>query len=159
MRHVLVGLRAAGEAVFWGVVGGTGYGLALFAVLTRLGHGIEPVFAFVYFGALFGLAVGVVTALIGGVAAGVLSASRAPAWVARAVGGAVAGGIAALTCYYLSTDLYHLAGSDPTTDDWLVLVVVPAAVAAGLGVWRTPIILRAPTPTVAFNAARLDTGR
>jgi hypothetical protein len=167
MRHVLVGVRAWGETVFWAVIAGAFYGPAMAMVVVGLDGSIDVQLIELFtlaaivgclYGVAFGLAYGAVVGVLCGVAAGVASramGARVPTgdWprgeqrVSRLVGAVVAAVCTALVGLVPS----RMAGSSGQVDAFGVVafMVIPAVVAAAVFAWRTPTILTAPTPTLA----------
>lgn len=150
MRHVRVGLRALGEAVAWGAGGAALYGLLMMFLAGPEAQDLEslPVVA-LFFGTI-GLLVGVVTGLVGAIGAVLLSLADVTTTVARLVSGVVSGLVVATTVWWLfgrsdDDDLIQLL---ETPADWVQLVAVPGLLAAAIGVWRAPKVLRSGTPSV-----------
>lgn len=150
MRHVLVGVRAFGESLFWGAVGGAAYGLALGVVLTLFGGGLDEVDAVFTFwvvaAGVFGFISGVVTGAVGMVIAATASVldaadSAGGRLVVRMVSAVVSGACVAATCWWM-WDRNELLGSPSTTGEWMQLVVLPGVAAAAVGAWRAVPILR-----------------
>jgi hypothetical protein len=153
MHHILVGLRAFAEAVFWGLVGGGAYGVILGVTLTQLRDGLDIVLVFFVVAAVwFGLVSGVVTGVVGMIVAGAVSALGAAETPdgrlgARVVSAVVSGTCVTVTCWWL-TDSSDVLGSPSSSSDWVQVVVIPGLAAALVGAWRAGPILTTRTPTL-----------
>lgn len=144
MRHALIGLRAFGEAVFWGTVGGGVWGLFIFLAM---GSG-SVALNLSLVSAAFGLAVGLITGVVGAVTAGVLSATGVSDRTCRVVAGVIAGICVAGTLWlFFSREVEGLWDTwleGPR--EWLMFVVGPGIAAVAMGAWRGPAILRSDVP-------------
>ena len=153
MRHALVALRAFGEAVFWGCVGGMAYWLV---VSTVTSGGIAG-FAVIGIPAVIGFTVGVATGAVGAVVAGLLSTTAVSNRTCRLVAGVVSGACVAGLCLLL------FGHDDPTLGSWLqgpgdwwLFVVGPGLSAVAVGAWRGPAILRTQVPRLAARVEAPD---
>ena len=141
MRHVLIGLRAFGEAVFWGTVGGGAWGLVM-----SLSQGAVAL-NLALLAAGFGLFVGAATGVVGAVTAGVMSVSGVGDRTTRLVAGVVSGICVAGTLWlYFSREIEWVGTWLEGPRDWLLLVVGPGLLAVAVGAWRGPAILRSAVP-------------
>ena len=142
MRHVLIGLRAFGEAVFWGTVGAGAWGLII-----SLSQGAVAL-NLALLAAGFGLFVGAATGVVGGVTAGVMSASGVGDRTTRLVAGVVSGVCVAGTLWlFFGREVDEMWGTwleGPR--DWWLLVVGPGLLAVAVGAWRGPAVLRSGVP-------------
>ena len=142
MRHVLIGLRAFGEAVFWGTVGGGAYGLVLAA-----GDGTAAL-NLAFIAAVFGLAAGVATGVVGAGSAALMSATEVSDRTCRIVAAAVSGICIVTFCWSVfsreAEGLWETWLENP--QEWLTLVVGPGLAAVAMGAWRGPAILRSDVP-------------
>lgn len=142
MRHALIGLRAFGEAVFWGTVGGGAWGLVMSLEQGALALNLSLL------AAGFGLFVGAATGVVGAVIAGVMSATGAGDRAARLVAGVVSGVCVASTLWFFfsreAEGLWDTWLEGPR--EWLMLVVGPGVLAVGVGAWRGPAVLRSDVP-------------
>lgn len=142
MQHARVGLRALGEAVFWGTVGGGAYGLLLWVGFNGFDEG-EGLFYLVLISALIGLMVGLTVGAAGAVLAGGLSLWGASDWAGRVVAGVTSAiGVGWLLWFFMDNDDDVVDFIVEAQDLWL-FVVGPAALALVVGAWRAPAVLRA----------------
>jgi hypothetical protein len=142
MRHVLIGLRAFGEAVFWGTAGGGAWGLVI-----SLGQGTLAL-NLSLIAAVFGLFVGAVTGVVGAVTGGVMSAAGVGDRTCRIVAGVVSGICVAGTLWlFFGREVDEMLGTllvGPR--EWLMYVVGPGLLAVAVGAWRGPAVLRSDVP-------------
>jgi hypothetical protein len=146
MRHALIGLRAFGEAVFWGTVGGGAWGLLLGVSFGGLEEG-EGFFYLVLISAAIGLMVGLLVGVVGAFVAAGLSLWGVSDRICRVVAGAVSG-----IC--VAGALWLFFGREDTVlgtwlegpREWFFLVVGPGLAAVAMGAWRGPVVLRSAAP-------------
>ncbi len=142
MRHALIGLRAFGEALFWGTLGGGAWGLVI-----SLSQGAVAL-NLALLAAGFGLFVGLATGVVGAVTAGVMSASGVGDRTTRLVAGVVSGICVAGTLWlFFGREVDEMWGTwleGPR--DWFLLVVGPGLLAVAVGAWRGPAVLRSDVP-------------
>lgn len=142
MRHALIGLRAFGEALFWGTVGGGAWGLVISVPQGALALNLSLL------AAGFGLFVGAATGVVGAVTAGVMSVFGAGDRTTRLVAGAVSGLCVAGTLWLFfsreAEGLWDTWLESPR--DWLMLVVGPGLLAVAVGAWRGPVVLSSDVP-------------
>ena len=151
-HHALVGVRAFGEAIFWGIVAGAVY-VPIVAVTLILPDSadVRSLTTMVSIGFVLGLAFGGLAGVVAGVpyaivVGGLSAVSRhevANAWVTRVLGGMAAAFGVALFCLATFDDPTFGAS---TPSQYLVMVGLPALIAAVLLAWRAPIILMSRTP-------------
>lgn len=142
MRHALIGLRAFGEAVFWGTVGGGAWGLVISLSQGALALNLSLL------AAAFGLFVGTATGVVGAVTAGVMSVSGVGDRTTRLVAGTVSGLCVAGTLWlFFGREVDEMWGAwleGPR--EWLMFVVGPGLLAVAVGAWRGPVVLRSDVP-------------
>jgi hypothetical protein len=142
MRHALIGLRAFGEALFWGTLGGGAWGLVISVNQGAVALNLALI------AATFGLLVGAVTGVVGAVTAGVMSASGVGDRTTRLVAGVVSGCCVAGTLWlFFGREVDEMWGTwleGPR--DWFLLVVGPGLLAVAVGAWRGPAVLRSDVP-------------
>jgi len=147
MRHALIGLRAFGEAVFWGTVGGGAWGLLLWVSFGWLRDG-EGLFSLVLISAVIGLMVGLPVGVVGAFVAAGLSLCGVSDRICRVVAGAVSGlcvaGVCWLTFGQEAEGLWVTWLQGPR--EWLLFVVGPGLAAVAMGAWRGPAVLRSDVP-------------